>query len=88
MSKYQESTTFSGSTFCSGKVLLNWLNKRERLGGGVKWIEIFFLETFSDTFPLYNKVDKKSFLVKNPKGKIELQQQRQNQGPLDPWRYL
>ena len=43
-----------------------------------------FLETFSDTFPLYNKVDKKSFLVKNPKGKIELQQQRQNQGPLDP----
>ena len=33
-----------------------------------------FLETFSDTILLYNEVGEKSLLVKNPKGKIELQQ--------------
>ena len=32
------------------------------------------LETFYDTFLLYNEVDKKSLIVKNPKGKIELYQ--------------
>ena len=40
------------------------------MGGGVKSIELFLLETFL----LYNKVGQKPLLVKNPKGRIELQQ--------------
>ena len=44
ISNYLEFTTFSESTFCSGEVLLNQLNKRAKLRGGVKWIEL--LETF------------------------------------------
>ena len=72
-SKYLEFTTFYGSTFWSGEVLLNWSNKRARLGGGVKSIELFLLETFYDTFLQYNRVDEKSLLFKNPKGNIELQ---------------
>ena len=68
-SKYLEFTTFPGSTFWSGKVFLNWL-KKSKMGVGVKSIELFLLETFL----LYNKVGQKSLLVKNPKGRIELQQ--------------
>ena len=56
ISKYLEFTTFSGSTFCSGEVLLNWLIKRARFGGGVKRMELLFLETFSDTLLLYNEI--------------------------------
>ena len=50
ISKYLEFRIFSASTSCSGEEILNWLNKRARLGGGVKWIELFLLETFSDSF--------------------------------------
>ena len=74
ISKYLEFTIFSGSTFYSGEVFLNWLNKRARLGGGVKWIKQLLLEMFSDTFLLYNEIDKNSLLHKSPKGKIVLQQ--------------
>ena len=43
-SYYLEFTTFSGSMFCSGEELLNWLNKSAKLRGGFKTTELFLLD--------------------------------------------
>ena len=51
-------------------------------------MDLFFLELFSGTIPLEYKEDEKALLVKNAKGIIELQQPKQKQRSLDPWRYL
>ena len=73
VSKYLKFATFSHSAFCSGEELLHFSNKRDWFGGSAESIKIFLLETFSNPFLLY-KEDEKSFLVQNPKEKIELQQ--------------
>ena len=73
ISKYLEFRIYFDSKFCSEEELLNWLNKRDSFGRGDKWIEMLLFERFSGSFMLY-KEDEKPVFVKNPKGKIELQQ--------------
>ena len=54
--QYLEFTAFSGSMFCSGEELLNWLSKSARLGGGFKYGTVF-MEDFNKvkfiTFQIY-----------------------------------
>ena len=76
----------SGSSCCSGEELLKWLNKRAKLGSGFKRTELFLLE-ISMQF-LLSSEQEKSLFVKFPNGRIVLQHDKQNQGSVDPWRYL
>ena len=71
--QYLKFATFSRSTFCSRGELLHFLNKRSWFSGSAKWIQMFLLETCSESLLLY-KEDEKSFLVIKPKVNIELQQ--------------
>ena len=51
----------------------------------VKWIELFLQETFSDTFLLYNEIDKKIFVSQKSKRKdCATVVKTKNQGSLDP----
>ena len=52
--------------FCSGKELLNWLNKSAKLGGAFKRTEVFLLEISMQFF--LNTEEEKSYSVKYSNG--------------------
>ena len=78
-------TTFLGSMFCSEEELLNWLNKRTKLGGAFKSTELFLLEISMSL--LLSTEKEKSLSAKFPNGRIVLQYDKQNQELFDPWWY-
>ena len=48
--QYQEFTRLSGSSFISGQVLLNWLKRSAKFGGGFKNNEVSFVSIFLIAF--------------------------------------